>query len=106
MGSVNDNTEAMKNKKYTARRGGNFGKLTKLISENPSTSQRTNARRIGVSQMTTQFTQPLNEDYKQKILVFAQNMKPLIKDDGINVKQIFFSDEANFYLHRRINKKN
>ena len=33
--------------------------------------------------------QPLNEDYKQKRLVFAQNLKQLINDDGINVKQIF-----------------
>ena len=33
-------------------------------------------------------------------------MKQLINDDGINVKQIFFSDEANFYLHGHINKQN
>ena len=33
-------------------------------------------------------------------------MKQLISDDGINVKPIFFSDKANFYLHGHINKQN
>ena len=75
------------------------------MTENPSTSQRTTARRIGISQMNIQrilsdlslrsskieFTQPLNEEYKQKRLVFSQNMKQLMKDDGSNAcKADFF----------------
>ena len=39
-------------------------------------------------------------------LVFAQNMKQLVNDDGINVKQLFFFAEANVCLHGHINKKN
>ena len=80
--------------------------------ENLSISQRTTSKRIGVSQKTIQrilpgwnlrpykiqLTHPLNEDYKQKRFVFAQNMNQLINDDGINVNQIFFCDKANFYL--------
>ena len=31
-------------------------------------------------------------------------MKQLINDHGINVKQIIFSKEGNFYLHGRINE--
>ena len=110
----------MKTKKYTARSEENFEQLSKLMTKNPSTSQRTTARRIDVLQMTIQrmlsdlnlrsykiqFTQPLNEDHKQKILVFAQNMKQLMNDDGINVKQFFIPDGAYFYLHRDINKQN
>ena len=94
--------------------------LTKLVTENPFTSQRNTARRIAVKQMNfqrmmsdlnlrpykIQFTQPLNEYYKHKRLVFAQNIKQLINDDGIDVKQIFFSDEANFYFHTHINQQN
>ena len=53
-----------------------------------------------------QFTQPLNKDYKQKKLVFVQDMEKLINDNGINVNQIFFSDEDNFYLRGHINKQN
>ena len=84
------------------------------MTENPSTSQRTTARRIGLLQMTIQrmlsvlnlrpykiqFTHPLNEDYKQKRLIFVKNMKQLINGDGISVKQIFFSDNG------PINKQN
>ena len=33
-------------------------------------------------------------------------MKQLIYDDGFNVKQIFLSDEANFYLHTHVRKQN
>ena len=90
--------------KYTARTEKNFEKRTKVMTENSSKSQRTTARRIGVSQMTfqrmlsdlnlrpykIQFTQPLNKDYKQKRLVFVENIKQLINEDGIYVKQIFF----------------
>ena len=110
----------MKIKKYTTRTEENFEKLTKLMTDSPSTSQRTTTRRMCVSPITIQqklsdlnlqpykiqFTEPLNEDHKQKRLVFAQNMKQLMKDDDINVKQIFFSDEANFYLHGHINNQN
>ena len=116
-GSIHDKTEAMKTKKFTARTEENFEKLTKLMTEHPCTARRTTARRIGVSiqrmlfdvnlrSVKTQSTQPLNKDYKQKRLVFAQNIKQLINGDGINVKQIFFSNETNFYLHGHINKQN
>ena len=37
-----------------------------------------------------QFTQPLNEDYKQKKFVFWENMKQVINDDSINGKEEFF----------------
>ena len=104
----------MRTNKYTGRTEENFEKLTKLTTANPSTSQRTTAKRIGVSQNTIQgmvsdlnlrpyqiqVTQPLNEDYKQKRLVFAQNMKQPIYDDALNVNQIFFSDESNFSLRK------
>ena len=110
----------MKIKKYSASTEENFEKLTKMMTKNPSTPQKITASWIGVSQMTIQrmlsdlilqhykiqFTQPLNEDCNQKKLVFAQNMKQLINVDGINVKQIFFSDEADFYLNGHINKQN
>ena len=100
----------MKTKKCMARTEENFEKLTKLITNNPSTSQRTAARRIGVSKKTIQrmlsdlklrpykiqFTQPLNAEHEQKRLIFAQNIKQLRNDDGIYVKQIFFFDQANF----------
>ena len=75
----------MKTKKYTARTEENFEKLTKWWLKIPSTSKRTTVRRICVSQNTIQrmlsdlnlqpaeiqFTQPLNENYKQKRLFFA-----------------------------------
>ena len=76
----------MKSKKYTARTEENLEKETnKLMTENPSISQGTTARRFGVSQMTIQrmlydlnlrtykiqFTQPLDENYKQKRLVLV-----------------------------------
>ena len=96
------NTKAMKTKKYTARTEENFEKLTKLMTQNPSTPHKTTAMGIGVLQKTIQrilsdfnlqpskiqFTQALNEDYKQKRLAFAQNTKQLINDDVNNVRQI------------------
>ena len=51
MGFVHDNTKVMKTEKFTARTEENFEKLTKLITENLSTSQRTTARWICVSQI-------------------------------------------------------
>ena len=51
------------------------------------------------------FPQPLNEDYKQKRLVFAQNMKQLRNANGINVKQIFFLTKLIFiYMDILTNK--
>ena len=49
MGSVYDNIETRKTKKCTARTQENFEKLTKLMTDNPSTSQRITAvKRIGI----------------------------------------------------------
>ena len=47
----------------------------------------------------------MNEDYKQKRWVFAQNMEQLINDDGINVKQILSLTKLIFiYMDTLINK--
>ena len=42
----------MKTEKYMTRTEKNFKKLSNLMSENPSTSQKTTATRISVSQKT------------------------------------------------------
>ena len=53
-GSLHDNIEAMKTKKYAARTEENVESLTKRMTKNLFTSQRTTARHIALSQMTIQ----------------------------------------------------
>ena len=75
------------------------------MTSNPSTSQTNTARRVSVFWNTIErmVFVLLNEDYKQKRFVFAQNIKQLINDDSINVNK-FFSLTKLIYLNRHIKK--
>ncbi|GFT77392.1 t-complex protein 1 subunit delta [Nephila pilipes] len=53
-----------------------------------------------------QVTQPLNEDHTQRRSEFAQLMLEKLQIGEIDVKKIWFSDEAYFTLDGHLNKQN
>ena len=89
----------MKTKKYTTRTEENFKKLTELMTYNPSKLQRTTARRVGVSSRTIQ-----RKITNRKRFFFAQNIKQLVNDDGINAKHLFLTKLIVIYIDTLTNK--
>ncbi|GFU15983.1 t-complex protein 1 subunit delta [Nephila pilipes] len=63
-------------------------------------------KELELSPYKIQVTQPLNEDHTQRRSEFAQLMLEKIQTGEIDVKKIWFSDEAYFTLDGHLNKQN
>ncbi|GFR07922.1 t-complex protein 1 subunit delta [Trichonephila clavata] len=63
-------------------------------------------KELELSPYKIQVTQPLNEDHTQRRSEFAQLMLEKLQTGEIDVKKIWFSDEAYFTLDGHLNKQN
>ncbi|CAL1276577.1 unnamed protein product [Larinioides sclopetarius] len=119
-GSVEDDKNAMATATATVVTDGAKQVVDDFFAAHPSRSVRRAAEMLGIKRTSLQrimkelelppykiqVTQPLNEDHTQRRSEFAQLMLEKLQTGEIDVKKIWFSDEAYFSLDGHLNKQN
>lgn len=95
--------------------------MAKLIEKSPQKSVRRAAQQLGMAKTTVhkimrvdlklfpykiQTFQPISQDSKVKRFEFANLILNMIFHHEINISDIWFSDEAHFYIDGYVNKQN
>lgn len=119
-GSVEDDKKAMATATATVVTDGAKQVVDDFFAADPTRSVRRAAEMLGIKRTSLQrimkelelspykiqVTQPLNEDHTQRRSEFAQLMLEKLQTGEIDVKKIWFSDEAYFTLDGHLNKQN
>ncbi|GFU00462.1 t-complex protein 1 subunit delta [Nephila pilipes] len=117
-GSVEDDKKSIATATATAVTDGAKQVVDDFFAADPTRSVRRAAEMLGIKRTSLkrimkelelspykiQVTQPLNEDHTQRRSEFAQLMLEKLQTGEIDVKKIWFSDEAYFTLDGHLNK--
>ncbi|GFS97232.1 t-complex protein 1 subunit delta [Nephila pilipes] len=120
IGSVEDDKKAMATATATVVTDGAKQVVDDFFAADPTRFVRRAAEMLGIKRTSLQrimkelelspykiqVTQPLNEDHTQRRSEFPQLMLEKLQTGEIDVKKIWFSDEAYFTLDGHLNKQN